>query len=295
MYSPRAGPLAMTASVHRLSELATCAGRGLVVGATAQDGAGAVDLALASLVGEAEAGAGPVSSVTLRVSDRQAGSFLADAVRWVAGHGRRAIVRAAVPLPREAISELRRYGVTVMLEIAHLDPAIGAALLGPGAASAAGLLQHAQHLRANDLEVGVWLGPLLPAIADEKAINALVRHIVAADLRDAHAVLGRLTQGRLRGLVDAAPWPMVATAARAYGIDPERPDALPPGGVHLSPMADASLRHALRRAADAAGLRLDHCGCAAQCHLDPEQRPALVPLAPRDLFDRVDAGLGTSR
>ena len=287
----------MTASVHRLSELATCAGRGLVLGAAVQDGAGAVDLALASIGGEAEAeaGAGPISSVTLRVTDRQGGAWIADAVRWVAGHGRRTILRTTVPLPREAISELRRHGVTVMLEIAHLDAAMGAALLGPGSASAASLLQHAQHLRANDLEVGVWLGPLMPAISDERAITALVRHIVAADLRDAHPVLGRLTPTRLRGLIDAAPWPVVATAARAYGIDPEQPEALPAGGVHLSPMADAALRHALRRAADAAGLRLDHCGCSAQCHLDPEQRPALVPLAPRDLFDRLDAGVSASR
>lgn len=284
---------AMATAFQLLGELASCAGRSLLVGAQPRQGEdagpGAAELALASIVAEREAGADGVRAILVRVAERDHAAWVEPALEWIVSHGRRAIVRTCVPLSREVVACARRHGVTVLLELADLQPAVGAALLGPSAAPAAALLQHAQHLRASELEVGAWLGPLLPAIADERAITMLVRHVAAADLRDAHAVLGRLTAPRLRALTQVVPWAQVSACARAYGIDPERPEALPAGGVHLSPMADASLRHAVRRAAAAVEVRLDHCGCPAHCHLDPEQRPAFVPMANSELFAQAPA------
>lgn len=266
-----------------LGELRSCSGRAVTFAGEAREGAGVPELALASALAEREATGDPVRVVVLRVAGREQ-AWIAPTVAWLAARGRRVLVRTCVALSRPSIAAARRHGVTILLELAHPQPAVQTALLGPHAESTAALLLHAQHLRACDLEVAAWVGPLLPAVADDRMLESLMRHIVAADLVDAHPVLGRLTSARLDALGRVLPWPQVATMARAFGIDPAFPDALPPAGVHLSPMADGALRHAVRRIATNVGLRLDHCGCAAHCHLDPEQRAAYVPLTTPDLF-----------
>jgi len=254
-----------------------------VFAGVAREGAGVPELALASALAEREATGDPVRTVVLRIAER-AHDWVAPTVAWLASRGRRVLLRTCVTLSRPAIAAARRFGATLLLELAHAHAPVHTALLGSHAESTAALLLHAQHLRACDLEVAVWLGPLLPAIADDRALETLVRHIVAADLVDAHAVLGRLTAPRLDALAAVLPWPQVATMARAFGVDPADPHGLPAQGVHLSPMADGALRHAVVRIARPLGLRLDHCGCAAQCHLDPEQRAAFVPLTTTELF-----------
>lgn len=273
-------------AMRQLAEFASCGGRTAVVQVEAPEG-GSIGLGLASLVAELEATGDPVRTVELRQSDRAAAEAVADAIDWVAAHGRRAIVRAAVPLGRAAVAAARRHGATVILEIAHPDPAVQRVLLGDGAESSATLLLHAQHLRACDIEVAVQIGPLLPAIHDDRTVATLVHHIVAADLVDAHLTMGRLTHARLLGLGGALPWPQVATMARAFGVDPGAEHPVPDQGVVLPAMPRLALLRAVERTATAAGLRIDHCGCAAQCHLDPESRPAFVPLLTPDLFNRA--------
>ncbi|MBL8944003.1 MAG: hypothetical protein JNK45_12685 [Myxococcales bacterium] len=276
----------MSASFTALGEFRSCSGRAAVFAGEAREGAGVPELALASTLAERESGGQEIRVVVLRIASRDQG-WVAPTVAWLAAHGRRVILRTAVPLSRSSIAAARREGVTVLLELAHAQPGVQVALLGPHAESTAGLLLHAQHLRACELEVAAWVGPLLPAVADDRALETLVRHIVAADLVDGHVVLGRLTPPRLEALTRVLPWPTVATMSRAFGIDPALPASLPAAGVHLSPMADGALRHAVARIAGALGLRLDHCGCPAQCHLDPEQRTAYVPLATPELFPEL--------
>jgi hypothetical protein len=273
----------VSAAFHVLGELRACSGRAVVFSGEAREGAGVPELAMASALAELELGGDPVRVVVLRVSERSQ-DWVAPTVAWLAGRGRRVVLRTCVALSRPTIAAARRHGATVLLELAHSQPAEQNALLGPQAESTAALLLHAQHLRACDLEVAAWIGPLLPSVADDRMLESLMRHIVAADLVDAHAVLGRLTPARLGALTDVLPWPQVATMARAFGIDPAYPETLPAAGVHLSPMADAALRHAVRRVASSVALRLDHCGCPLQCHLDPEQRSAYVPLHTPELF-----------
>jgi hypothetical protein len=275
----------MTAAFHMLSELASCGGRTAVLQVERHED-GLLALALATLIAELDAHGEPVRAVALRLSDRGASEAVARSIAWLAEHGRRAIVRAAVPLGRGAVAAARRHGATVMLELAHPEPGPQQVLLGDDAESTAGLLLHAQHLRACDVEVAVQLGPLLPAIADDRMIATLVHHIVAADLVDAHLTLGRLTPARLRGLAEVLPWPQVATMARAFGIDPSAENPIPDGGLVLPAMPRLALLRAVERTAIAGGLRLDHCGCPMQCHLDPEARPAFVPLLTPDLFSR---------
>ena len=77
---------------------------------------------------------------------------------------------------------------------------------------------------------------------------------------------------------------------RAFGFDPRHEDPwgrLPAQGARLSPLAAATLRHGVRRFVEEAGLRIDHCGCPAQCHLDPELTPGFVPLLTSDLFEHT--------
>jgi hypothetical protein len=281
----------VSASFTVLGEFRSCSGRAVVFAGEAREGAGVPELALASALAERESGGEEIRVVVLRIGGRDQG-WVPPTVAWLAAHGRRVILRTPVPLSRPSIAAARRDGVTVLLELAHAQPAVQGALLGAHAESTAGLLFHAQHLRACEVEVAAWIGPLMPAVADDRALEVLVRHIVAADLVDAHVVLGRLTPPRLEALSRVLPWPTVATMSRAFGIDPALPGKLPAAGVHLSPMADGALRHAVGRVAGSLGLRLDHCGCPAQCHLDPEQRTAFVPLATPELFpDLVPDGL----
>ena len=190
---------------------------------------------------------------------------------------RGALARAVDRLPR------RRHGATVLLELAHSQPAVHTALLGSTAESTAALLLHAQHLRACEVEVAAWIGPLLPALADDRMLESMMRHIVAADLLDVHAVSAD-SRRALRCAVRRAAVADVATMARAFGVDPGDARDLP---TQACTCPARQPRAAPRRPSASPGSRRPtprRCGCAAQCQLDPEQRPAFVSVRTCELF-----------
>lgn len=250
-----------------------------------------VGLALGATLGEREARGEPARTVVLRLTARDDATWARPAVEWLAERGRRVLVRSSVVLGRELIQSVRRWGVTAVLELAHPRPAHQRALVGPTAEPAAALLLHAQHLRTLDVEVAVHMGPLLPVVHDQHAdIVALARHIAAADIRDVHLAVGRLTAARGRALAEVLAHGQAGAMLRAFGLDPRHDDPwsrLPPQGARLSALAAATLRHGVRRHVEQAGLRVDHCGCPAQCHLDPELTPRFVPLLTSDLFEHT--------
>lgn len=250
-----------------------------------------VGLALGATLGEREAKGEPARIVVLRLTERDDSSWARPAVEWLAERGRRVVVRSCVTLGRELVQSIRRWGVTVLLELAHPRLSLQRALVGPTAEPAATLLLHAQHLRSLDIEVAAHLGPLFPVVHDEESdVVALARHIAAADIRDAHLAVGRLTPGRGRALSKVLARGQAGAMLRAFGRNPLEDDpwsALPPTGARLSALAAATLRHGVRRFVEDAGLRIDHCGCPAQCHLDPELTPGFVPLLTSDLFEHT--------
>lgn len=271
-----------------------CHGLAVVVGrgsARIPGGDEDVGLALGATLGEREARGEPARSVVLRMTERDDSSWARPAVEWLAERGRRVLVRSGVILGRELVQSVRRWGVTVVLELAHPRPSHQRALVGPSAEAAAGLLLHAQHLRSLDIEVAVHMGPLLPVVHDQEAeIIALARHVAAADIRDVHLAVGRLTPARGRALARVLPRGQAGAMLRAFGLDPRDEDPwarLPASGARLSPLAAATVRHGVRRLVESAGLRIDHCGCPAQCHLDPELTPGFVPLLTSDLFEHT--------
>lgn len=250
-----------------------------------------VGLALGATLGEREARGEPARTVVLRLTARDDATWARPAVEWLAERGRRVLVRSSVVLGRELVQSVRRWGVTAVLELAHPRPAHQQALVGPTAEPAAALLLHAQHLRTLDIEVAVHMGPLLPVVHDQQVeIVGLARHIAAADIRDVHLAVGRLTPARGRALAPVLAHGQAGAMALAFGLDPRDDDpwsTLPKQGVRLAPLAAATLRHGVRRHVEEAGLRVDHCGCPAQCHLDPELTPRFVPLLTSDLFEHT--------
>ena len=251
-----------------------------------------VGLALGAALGEREARGQPARTVVLRLTARDDAGWARPAVEWLAERGRRVLVRSCVVLGRELVQSVRRWGATTMLELAHPRPAHQHALVGPTAEPAAALLLHAQHLRSLDIEVAAHLGPLLPVVHDQERadIVALARHIAAADIRDVHLAVGRLTPARGRALAEVLASGQAGALLRAFGRDPRDDDPwskLPEAGIALAPLAAATLRHGVRRIVEQAGLRIDHCGCPAQCHLDPELTPRFVPLLTSDLFEHT--------
>lgn len=281
----------MAAGVEFLHAFPACSGRAVVLGPGQPIGAtDDVPLALAASLAEREAGAEPIRTVVLRLSRRDHAIWAAVALDWLARHGRRVLVRTSVVLAEELLEVARRWGSTILLELSHPRPAMQAALVGPHAEPVSALLLHAQHLRRAGLEVAAVFAPLLPVIHErDPDVVALARHAAAADLRDAHLSVGRLSAARLRALAPVLSSADRTALVRAFDLDPLADDPLPraDASVRLAPVAAASLFHAVRRTAQAEGLRIDACGCAAQCHLDPELTPAYVPLHTTDLFADV--------
>ena len=267
-----------------------CSGPALVVALT--PGPGSMRLRLAAALGERESGGERVSTVAIGLGRRDDAEPAAEALQWLADHGRRGILRTRVPLGEVLVDEARKLGTTVMLELAHPDAGRQVALTGPGAATVSSLLLHAQYLREVGLEVGGELGPLMPVVHDDDHdIKMLVKHAAAADLRDVHLSVGRLSRPRYDALAQVLSSAELRALLVAYGVDPLRFDEEP--GLlarvrRLPPVPHASLYHRVRRLAEDAGLRVDSCGCPAQCHLDPETTRAFVPVASGDLF--ADAG-----
>jgi hypothetical protein len=276
--------------VEILGSFVACSGQGLVVGV--DSGPGDLPLRLAAVVGEREVVSDPIRTVVVRLTRRDDGAIAAQALEWLAAHGRRAVLRTHVPLNEAVIDVARRLGTTVLLELAHPEARRQAALVGPGAASVSSLLLHAQYLREVGLEVAAELGPLMPVVHDQDHdVVTLVRHVAAADLRDAHLAVGALSRARLDALSQVMTSAQTRALGLAYGIDPLHLDA---GGDvlarprRLPPVAHAALYHRVRRFAEDAGLRIDGCGCPAQCHLDPETSRAYVAVGSGNLF--ADAG-----
>lgn len=247
-----------------------------------------IGLTLTAALGEREARGEPARIVVLRLTERDDAVWARPAVEWLAERGRRVIVRTSTILGRDVIRSVRRWGATVVLELAHPRLSHQRALIDPKAESASALLLHAQHLRSVDIEVAVHLGPLLPGINDrEGELRALARHIAAADIRDVHLAVGRLTPSRGRALAEVLERGRAGALLRAFGQNSMVKDPwseLPAEGRRLAPLAAATLLNAVGWVLDDAGLRVDHCGCRAQCHLDPQLTPSFVPLLTSDLF-----------
>lgn len=284
----------MHALVEPLHAFTACDGAALVLGRGVRtDGdLGDLPLALAATLGEREAEGEAVRVVVLRLVRRDDSEWARIALEWLAERGRRVVVRTAVVMSRELEDAARRWGSTILLELAHRRPELQTALLGPGADAAASLLLHAQHLRRVGIEVAVQIAPVLPVVHEDRDDTvALMRHVVAADIRDAHITVGRLTAPRWRALAANLPRRLSTSLLRAFDLDATAPEPfadVPLTGRRLVPLAMASLFHTIRLEATGVGLRVDHCGCPAQCHLDPQLVPDYVPLLTPDLF--ADAG-----
>jgi hypothetical protein len=263
----------------------TCGGRGVVIGRAPEDAAPGehVELALASLLGEREANGEQATTVVLRLHGRDDAAWVANAMPWLLERGRRVVLRTPTVLPRSLAAAARERGVTVFLEIASADPEIQRALLGDGADSAASLLLHAQHLRTLGVERSVLLGPLLPVLHDPSSLQPLLRHIAAADIRDARLCVGRLSAARLQALERVIPWAKASAIARAFAVAGAG-DRLAANAVRLQRHTETTLYHAVRRVAEATGIRIDHCGCPVHCHLAQPKPHPYRPLLTSDLF-----------
>jgi hypothetical protein len=243
-----------------------CGGTQVLVGG---DSAAFADptLALASLLGEREAGGERIPAVTLLVR-RAEQIWIPPAIEWLRARGRAVALRTAVVLPRSVVDRLRGGDVPVALELAHARAGVQRALLGASAASASALLLQAQHLAAIGVPVSADLSPLLPGIHDQPdGFDPLVRHVVAADLRRARLVVGRLTSARLSALATVlAPGALLALG-RAFGLSPEVLRAPAPArrAWRLEARVADGLRAGLRRRALDAGLLVDGATCGCGC------------------------------
>ena len=296
----------MTTGLKILKRLSTCRGPGLVVGRgvgteavanapeDAQMARSSTELAMAGLLAEAEAELPPgqpaVAVVELRATARADAEWLEPALDWLRAHGRRAVLRTSTVMPRSLVAGLRRARATALLELAHPEVSLQRALLGREASGVPSLLLQAQHLQASEIPVAAVVGPLLPAVHDEARLRRLLAHVAAADVRSVHLVVGQLGGGRLSALARALERGDVIALQRAFAIDPRRldrvlvdPASLPPARLPLP--AHLALYEGARRLAGKQGLRVDACGCPAQCHLDPAgARLAPIPMAGPELF-----------
>lgn len=214
--------------------------------------------------------------------------WVAEAISWLASHGRRSIVRTDRALPRDAVEAARDADATVQLRVASFDPQIQAALLGPGADTAARLLLRAQHLRARSVRVGVLLAPLMPVVHRDEVLESLMRHICAADVGDVAFAVGGWSVARHQALAPLLPTGGATALARTYGVfEPE--SAV--GRLHLGVRDAMLLERQARRIAEDAGLQVGGCGCDAQCN----QASASGPVEPfrsllaADLFGTLDS------
>lgn len=281
----------MPTSISVLQAFRTCGGQGLVIGRlptdlTPTDNAPAIELALASRLGEREASGEQADTIVLRLHGRDDAGWVGVAMPWLIERGRRVVLRTPAVLPRSLSTAARDRGVTVFLEIASSDADIQRALLGRAADPVPSLLLHAQHLRTLGVEPSAFVGPLLPVLHDRpENLEPLLRHIAAADIRDVRLSIGRLAPSRLRALKEALPWAEVSAVARAFGATVEGDAMLPANGTRLDRNTELALLHTARRVAEHVGLRVDHCGCPAHCHLARAKPHPFRPLLTPDLFE----------
>lgn len=270
----------MSNGFQTLQVISSCTGLHVMLGARSTGSTSdSLELGLAGLLAEHEAGGEPVTVVTLRVVRAEDAFWAMTALRWLSGHGRRVILRTAKVLPKPLVLAARDCGATVVLELAHSRLAVQRALLGPEADAAPALLLQAQHLRRLHIGVAVQLGPLVAGLHDRPGhIDGLVRHIAAADIHDVHLGVARLTPERLQALLAALDVEGAHEVQRRYGVTTST------GSWRLSALAANTLREGARSLVHGEGLVVDGCGCGAHCHLDLAERRAYVPVQGPGLF-----------
>lgn len=272
----------MSTGFQTLQVTSSCTGLHLLLGSRAGAQVNSVELGLASLIGEHEAGGEAVTTVTLRLVRGEDAFWALAALRWLAAHGRRVMLRTARVMPKALVLAARDCGATVLLEMAHHKLEVQRALLGPDADAAPALLLQAQHLRRLGVGVAVHLGPLVAGLHDRPGqIDPLVRHIAAADIHDVHLSVGRLLPARALALVGALGVDAGFEVTRRYAATSST------GSWKLSALAADSLREAVRAVVLGQGLVVDGCGCPTHCHLDLAQRRAYVAVRGPELFAGV--------
>jgi hypothetical protein len=240
------------------------------------------EFALATLIAEHEANGEPVTTVTLKLARTEDAFWAQAALRWLAAHGRRTILRTAKVMPKALVLAARDCGATVLLEMAHHKLEIQRALLGADADAAPALLLQAQHLRRLGVGVAVQLSPLVAGLHDRPGqIDPLVRHIAAADIHDVHLSVGRLAPARAQELIAALGVEAGFEVSRRYAATSST------GSWKLSALAAESLREAVRNVVLGQGIVVDGCGCANHCHLDVADRRAYVSVQGPELFAGV--------
>lgn len=270
----------MSNGFQTLQVTSTCTGLHVLLGARSTGSTSdSLELGLAGLIAEHEAGGEQVTVVSLRVVRAEDAFWAQTALRWLSGHGRRVILRTAKVLPKPLVLAARDCGATVVLEMAHGKLEVQRALLGPEADAAPALLLQAQHLRRLGIGVAVQLGPLVAGLHDRPGqIDGLVRHIVAADIHDVSLGIARLTPERLTALLVALDFESAHEVQRRYGVTTST------GSWRLSAQAANTLREGARSVVLGEGLVVDGCGCGAHCHLDFGMRRAYVPVHGPGLF-----------
>ncbi|RMG93677.1 MAG: hypothetical protein D6705_17995 [Deltaproteobacteria bacterium] len=238
---------------------------------------------LALLSEEEERGGAPVDAVVVRVGGREDATWAAAALRWIADHGRRAVLRTPAVLPRALLRAVADTRALVQLEVGGRRDALQRALLGPGASPMAGLLLQAQHLEALEIPTAAVLGPLVGGLADAAELRALASHVAAANIHDVHTTVGRMSARRFAALGEVLSAAALRAVGRAYGFDPaqgpgEVPRRLPSGAFVALHMRATTI-------AEGYGLRVDACGCPLSCATAPAHAP--VPLSGPGLFEGV--------
>lgn len=270
----------MSNGFQTLQVTSTCTGLHVLLGPrSAGLASDSLELGLAGLIAEHEAGGEAVTTVSLRLVRAEDAFWAQAALRWLTAHGRRVLLRTARVLPKGLVLAARDCGATVVLEMAHSRLEVQRALLGPEADAAPALLLQAQHLRRLGIGVAVQLGPLVAGLHDRPGqIDGLVRHIAAADIHDVHLGVARLTPDRLKALLAALDAEGAFEVQRRYGVTTST------GSWRLSALAANTLREGARSVVHAEGLIVDGCGCAAHCHLDLADRRKYVSVQGPELF-----------
>ncbi len=236
-------------------------------------------LALASLLAEHEAAGEQVTTVTLRLMRTEDSFWVVPALRWLAAHGRRPIVRSAKVLPKPVVMAAKDCGATVLFEIAHPKHDLQRILLGPNADAAPAMLLQAQHLTRLGVGVAVHLGPLVAGLHDRPGqLEPLVRHIAAAGIHDVHLSVGRLLPATAAALIAALGTEAGFEVQRRYAATSST------GSWRLSALAANGLREAVRAVVTSQDRVVDGCGCSAHCHLDLHHRSSYIPVQGPSLF-----------
>lgn len=251
---------------------------------------------LAALLSEREAAGHRDLAVVLELNGAGDLHWVAEAISWLARHGRRIVLRTDRVLPRAVVEAARqasgRVGLAVVLRIASYDPGIQAALLGPGADAAARLLLGAQHLRAQGLDVSVLVAPLMPVVHRDDDLAALMRNIAASDIHDVSFAIGGWSLARHQALAPRLHSGGAAALARAYGVyDLETDLEADPGKRQLDVRKATLLQRQARRIAEDAGLTVGGCGCDAQCTLGTQHTVPFASLLAPDLFSGLFGAL----